>query len=210
MSRENRGVTRAGRLAVKTAMLELHAAEYSALTNRYAVWHALEFSVLPIIPLYLAVAFDLWKEKMLPQEVIVWVGLAGLYVMGWLWCQSLLERYAMVRYLETELRPKIESEFGSVAGLWGYERSFAHNRTTPALWIELVPVVFGGIFYVVTAVVRYMNWNAVPRSKDSQDFEIILALVALAVLVVFIKQSRKAGQVRSDWTKSPADAAKID
>jgi hypothetical protein len=201
--------------AVSQAVLQLHAAEYTALTTRYAYWHVLEFSILPIIPLYLGVAFEILRYDVLPKHVVVWICLIGFYIMGWLFAQSQLERYSIVLYLETRLRPSV-LKLGPVPGLWGYERFFDKNRPTNADWIEMGPVLVGSLFFLITFVwrvhlmVNLIEWPRADWVKvvlvNWQEFA--LAVITLGALAFFLHRSVKAAFLRAEW--SDARATKLD
>src|SRR5437868_4189465 len=95
------------------ALIQLHIAEYQALTTRGSYWIILQASLIPIVPIYLALAVEVWKSGTIVREVVIWIAVAGLQLIGIVWGQTLVEGYNVVRYIECYLRPLIDKEVGT-------------------------------------------------------------------------------------------------
>src|SRR5258708_9039570 len=90
------------------ALNQLHIAEYQALTTRSSYWIILQASLFPAVPIYLALAVQVWSANVMRKEIVVWGALAGLQLIGILWANVLAENYAAVNYIESYLYPLVK------------------------------------------------------------------------------------------------------
>jgi hypothetical protein len=134
-------------------LLQLHIAEYQALTTRGTNWLALESGIWVLMVLFLAVLPPIWNFA--PHDLLIWGGFGVLVMMLFVWSNMTYEHYNSVRYIERELRSMITALLGP-ARFWQYESYIKPTRPkTQPLWFEAAPafanfVVLGGI-----AIYRY-------------------------------------------------------
>src|SRR5258708_2627795 len=113
----------------RIALTQLHIAEYQALTTRSSYWIILQASLLPAVPIYLALASQVVSKNVMRKEIYVWGALAGLQLIAILWANVLAENYAAVNYIERYLRPLAEDTVRTTL-FWGYEPYLTRHRPT--------------------------------------------------------------------------------
>src|SRR6266446_9227898 len=72
------------------ALIQLHTSEYQALSTRASYWIVLQVGLLPLIPLYLAMATQVWQYGPSIKRVVIWTTLGGY---------KLWESYGLKRWL---------------------------------------------------------------------------------------------------------------
>jgi len=154
----------------------------------------LQISLLPIIPIYLALAVDTWKRGTLPGKIVVWATLAGVQLLGYLWAQTMVEYYTSVRYVECVLRPLIKNELKTDL-FWGYEAHLsAHRRTAPLSWELFFPILGLIIFASITAL-RYWKFDG-----GSLFWDISGAIINFLLLVALWSHCFTAVHIRREWS----------
>jgi hypothetical protein len=109
-------------------VLQVHLAEYAALTTRITYWITLQFALWPIGIVFLAFVAQVWpKSDAARQHFLLWLGLVGLQLIGFVWYVAAWEQYGDVAYLETVLRPRVASILGGAKDFWTYEQSRARK-----------------------------------------------------------------------------------
>ena len=90
-------------------VLQLHMAEYNALTTRNTYLITLQYSLLPALLIYAPLVTALRHRMTDPirRELMMWGGLAGALFLGHLWAEDLWQQFNNIRYLETQVRPAI-------------------------------------------------------------------------------------------------------
>jgi hypothetical protein len=113
-------------------LIQLHVAEYQALTTRATSFITLMAGIWTLVLLY--VAFAAQVPMSFPRPLFWWGSGVILQTMIIFWAQFLVEQYQIVRYLEAQLHPLVQSAVGD-AMFWQYEPSLAKGRTkAPILW----------------------------------------------------------------------------
>lgn len=85
----------------RTNLTQLHIAEFQALTTRSSYWIILQAGLLPAVPIYLALACQVWTANVVRKEIVVWGALLGLQLIAMLWANVLAENYAAVNLHRT-------------------------------------------------------------------------------------------------------------
>jgi hypothetical protein len=118
--------------------LQVHLAEYNALTMRNTYWITLQYACWPILLLFWSCAVPLWDK--VPQTLFVWIcgGVTQAVVASW--CEAGHEIYSNATYIEHKLRPKIQLLLG-VDQFWGYEPFLKVQRGNAPLWYEYWPML---------------------------------------------------------------------
>ncbi len=137
----------------KTNLLNLHLAEYQALSTRCTYWITLQYAALTVILISLTLAATLWTSP-IDRRVFFWGSALFLQIVGYLWMQTQGEQYTAILYVERVLRPAVlkvveDSQF------WCYEPFLATIRkprrfdplVSPDFW-EFPIAVFATIMIV--------------------------------------------------------------
>ncbi|MGH9641310.1 MAG: hypothetical protein ACRD3Q_02675 [Terriglobales bacterium] len=99
--------------------LQVHLAEYAALSNRTTYWIAIQASTWPTLLIYLTLLAG--AHGIVGRSTLAWLMLSGaqLIAVGWYVCSS--EIFDNVQYIETELRASI-GPIIRTKEFWTYER----------------------------------------------------------------------------------------
>ena len=179
-----------------SSLIQLHIAEYQALTTRGSYWIVLQVSLLPIIPIYLALAAQMWQSGVILREVVIWMTLAGLQIVGIVWAQTVLEQYALVRYVECYLRPMVEKTMSS-ADFWGYEPHLIKNRAVATAFAEPTVAILCSAFLMITCITRYR----IRPWLNLSWWDICGVMANLGLLVLLWKRTLTAQRIRREWTR---------
>lgn len=174
-----------------TLLTQLHIAEYQALTTRCSYWIILQASLLPAVPIYLALAVQVWSANVMRKEIVVWGALAGLQLIGILWANVLAENYAAVNYLEGYLHPLIEKTVGSDL-FWGYESYLTLHRPTKRYWGEAFIPLLGIFVFLATCWVRAPTHSA---------WDGVGAFANAICLFLLVRKSIKAIEIIRKWSQ---------
>jgi hypothetical protein len=173
------------------ALNYLHVAEYQALTTRGSYWLVLQFSLVPVVPVYLSLAVGIWSAVTI-KEIVIWATLAGLQALALLWAQALLQHYIAIRYMECYLRPLIREGLDT-AKFWGYEPHLILHRPTRADWYELILPILGLIIFLTILIFRLSQqfswWDGAGISLN------------FILLVILWNVVLKARRVRIEWSR---------
>jgi hypothetical protein len=136
------------------ALIQLHIAEYSALTNRNTYWITIQSSVWVTILLYVTVMAYIWSSRPQYGAVILWgsaivvqFALAGLYSAG-------QEIYRNVYYMEHDLRQMVQEAIGKKI-FWQYERFLAKKSNKSPLSTDIAPTVFFLFVFALVVLIRH-------------------------------------------------------
>jgi hypothetical protein len=132
-------------------LLQLHLAEYQALTNRCTYWISLQFAVFSILLVYLGLVAQVWNS--LNRAFLIWGSALVVEIVAVLWSQLLSEQYLAIHYLERELRPLIE-RLVKGKSFWGYEPYLARQRGTRHIWWEFSMVLPMLLVIIAITLVR--------------------------------------------------------
>jgi hypothetical protein len=154
-------------------LLDLHIAEYQALTTRCTYWIALHYALWPILLLSLTLAAQL--HGWLAQRAVLWGSVIAVQVTLIAYYTSMLEHYAAVHYIEQRLRPLVEAAIGTQT-FWQYEAYVNSNRPRGPAWWEYSPL--GVAMLALVAVQYYARWT-----WEAADWLSYLAAAGCALLV---------------------------
>jgi hypothetical protein len=119
-------------------LVNLHIAEYQALTTRCTYWITLQSALWPILILSLGLFAQM--ENFIEREVIIWCAATVVQVIAIAYYSAMLEHYTAVCYIEQKLRPLVETAIGQYS-FWQYEPNLKGQRAqNPALW-EYFPFI---------------------------------------------------------------------
>lgn len=181
----------------RRAIVQLCIAEYQALTTRGSYWIVLQIGLLPVVPVYLVLAVTVWQSGVIIKEVVVWATLLGLQLIALLWAQTMLEQFAIVKYIECYLRMLVETVVPS-AHFWGYEPFLVSHRPMPPLIGFLSIPFLIGVVLIVTVACRIGGFS----KWDLAGLIVNVALMLLVVCSVY-----KAWKIQREWSKSDRSLA---
>lgn len=113
--------------AISKRRLDLHLAEYNALTMRNTYWITLQYAVYAIAGAYVGLAFQ--ARSTVPFDTLLWGSAMVLLLLAWGLLQIQYEIFSNVEYLETKLKPKI-LELIPGHRCWDYESFLAERRSS--------------------------------------------------------------------------------
>jgi hypothetical protein len=182
----------------RAALNQLHVAEYQALTTRSSYWIILQASLLPAVPIYLALAVQVWSANVMRKEIVVWGALAGLQLIAILWANVLAENYAAVNYIERYLHPLAEDTVGP-ALFWGYEPYLTLHRPTKRYLGELFIPALGVLVLLATCYVRF---------SAHTRWDVCGSIVNAVLLYFLVRKSLKAVKIIREWSEFDTDRAR--
>lgn len=133
----------------KGRLIQLHIAEYSALTNRITYWVYLQYAIYSIAAVLFGCAATVWASTTSRID-LEWMILFGLLFIGWALFHCTYEMFTTVEYIEMKLIPWIRSRsLVSTNDFWGFEAHVNAFRSHGSKRLEwqfglLVACAFGG------------------------------------------------------------------
>ena len=170
-------------------LINLHIAEYSALTNRNTYYISISFTVWPSLVLYLSLIGLIVRQ----WNVGLMAGLAvvgsELLAIGWYYC--LWENYKNACYLEAKLRQEVASllrsgspETPDLPAFWDYERS--NDLEKGPSWVRFIGDWWAAIFVLGIGITLFISYRNSPGASIS--LWMLAAFFALALFVAGINQ----------------------
>lgn len=178
------------RLQVET-LVNLHIAEYQALTTRCTYWITLQYALWPILLGMLALLANV--RPFVGTQIVEWGAVVITQIVIVSFYAAMAETYNNVKYMEYELRPLVQNAVNT-SQFWLYESWLAKRRPLNPAWWEWTPASLCIVALSFTACIRW-PWNV----GDSLGLVVNLVLTALAVSIAHRSiQIRKAISVRSE------------
>jgi len=109
------------------ALLGVHLAEYSALTNRVTYFISLQYLTYSVAAVVLALVAQVWASPNVSRAVVAWGGVFLFLLLVWAWTYTVWEILNTAAYLEGDLRHRVERLVGDGA-FWGWESYLAAQR----------------------------------------------------------------------------------
>ncbi len=148
-------------------LLQVYLSEYNTLTTRNTYLITLQYSLLPVLLIYVPLIAELRKRAMNPakRELLTWGGFAGALVLAHLWAEDLWQQFNNIHYLETRLRPAVAALIPNQ--FWCYEPFLRNQRGTAFQWGEWgVPVTALIIFIILILDKQYEKRQAVSSESN--------------------------------------------
>src|ERR1035437_4008175 len=147
--------------------LDVHLAEYNALTMRNTYWITLQYAVYAIAGAY--VGFAVQGRNSVPLDTLLCGSAMVLLLLGWGILQIQYEIFNNVEYMETRLKPKIMKLLGGQT-CWDYEPFLAQRRARGFVrfeWKYGLLVVFIFVLLLIAALIiwtieigPWTRWNS--------------------------------------------------
>jgi len=202
-------------------LIDLHIAEYSAITTRNTYYGTIAFGLWPALVIFLTLISSSALLNAQFRGLLVGVAAVGseLICIGWYFC--VWEQFKNVNYLEAELKPRITSilrqgqgDEGPQPVFWTYEL-WQMPRKGPQI-SRLIGDWWAGALVLGTSGGLFLFGHVAPGS--SRTIWIVALVLALALLLAAFSQmmerlkfegamKRAAGQVaRSSVPKNRPEA----
>ena len=135
------------------ALVQLHIAEYQALTTRSTYWITIQNSVWALILIYLTIVVSIWSKDSSHTPFLVWASgvVIQLCLAGWYYAGN--ENYRNVFYIENELRSLIQTVIGP-QDFWRYETFLAKRSGRKPIWSDTAPTIFLVLAYGAVVWIR--------------------------------------------------------
>jgi uncharacterized membrane protein len=133
--------------------LDVHLAEYNALTMRNTYWITLQYAVYAIAGAY--IGFAVQARATIPFDTLMWGSALALLLLGWGILQIQYEIFNNVEYMETKLKPKVMALIGGRT-CWEYESFLAELRARGFLrfeWKYALLIIFIFVLMLVGALI---------------------------------------------------------
>jgi hypothetical protein len=132
-------------------LVDIHIAEYNALTSRCTYFFNFQIILLTAILASISVIATLWGSRQ--TWLLGWGPLLVLLILTNISANIFTEQYKMVRYIETILKPLIKDL--TKKKFWEYEPYLIRERkthflTSITLWEMMGPVIAGIILVFIT------------------------------------------------------------
>jgi hypothetical protein len=133
--------TRPGLNDLSGPLVQLHIAEYQALTTRSTYWITIQMSVWALVLIYLTLVTSIWSKDSSHARLLVWGSgiVIQLCLAGWYYAGN--ETYRNVFYIEHELRSLIQTVIGP-QNFWKYEAFLAKRSGRKPVWSDTAPCIF--------------------------------------------------------------------
>jgi len=164
-------------------LVQLHLAEFNALTTRNNNWVAIQVGIWTLILLYITVASTVWafnwQAKGDFEPYIIWASGLIIQLALLILYFTIQEVYRNVYYIEHELRELIQPLAGNNA-FWQYERFLAIDTKRKPAWTDASATVgFLGAFVAAT-LIRY-PWHSAFDKREVIGFIVNLLLAGCLI-----------------------------
>lgn len=140
--------------------IDLHIAEYNTLTNRATNFINIQFVLLTALLAWVVVIGQIWNPNL--NYLLSWGLLLGAQIIGVINSNMAWETYTIVRYIESDLRPKVVALIKKES-FWNYESYLTTQRGVKLnfAWVPFMDffwVVLAGIVLAAVTIYRFQNW----------------------------------------------------
>ena len=175
----------------KEIEIQLHLAEYNALTTRCTYFTNIQNLLLTaLVILVTAGLLVSWNYE--PIYVFRWGILFGMQVIGIISAQLFYEENKIIRYLESELKPMIKHSIGG-DHFWKYQLFVAKQRSNKYVIWEYSGVIIAATIVAVIAVTRISKW-------ELGDF--IGLFLNIVLLIIYMVMTSYAAKTRKHFWKA--------
>lgn len=171
----------------KDNLINLHIAEYNALTTRTTYFINIQFILLTALPAWIIVIVNIWDSKL--EYIYIWGLLLGVQLIGIINAFVTLEYYKIVTYLESDLKPEIIKLIKNKS-FWSYESFLIKergkkNRKNWSLFFEFLAVIFSGVIIIAIFIYRIHEWIL------GDYIGLFLNIIFLIIQFILTNQSKK-------------------
>ena|ERR1035437_976036 len=163
--------------------LQLHIAEYNALTTRSTYYITISASLVPVIVIFLALVAQMWSNPYSKHALLIWpTGVAIQFFLLAMIANAQVQ-YQNIKYIEKVLRPLIGPLLQPPSGFWRYERYLSDQRRG-AQWWEYTPAVGAAVTVGAAIAGRLLDPAQRSATWDALDW-VGVGFNALFLVVAF-------------------------
>jgi hypothetical protein len=167
------------------ALLNVHVAEYEAMTTRCTYFMALQMGLWPLLLLFWPLLAQL--RGAVPDRSLVWLGLLASQIVLFVYVHLLAEQYLMLVYIENDLRGMVGALIVSKV-FWCYERSLLKQRYRAGTsTYRLLGYAVIAFITLVIVLQRPFTWSDAPYG-----------IANVAVVTVVVHKVRKVSELRRE------------
>lgn len=140
--------------------IDLHIAEYNALTTRTTYFINFQFILLTALFAWIILIASVWDSKFV--IIFSWGLLLGAQVIAIINAFITHEYYTIIKYIESDLKPKVIKLIKNNS-FWGYELFLINERGKKnsknwRLFFEFLAVIFSGVVIIAIFIYRFHDW----------------------------------------------------
>lgn len=167
--------------------INLHIAEYNALTTRTTYFINFQFILLTALLAWIIVIVTIWDSKL--EHIYIWGLLLGAQLIGIINAFVTHEYYNIVTYLESDLKPEIIKLIKNKS-FWSYESFLIKERGKKniknwKLFFEFLAVIFSGVIIIAIFIYRIHEWIL------GDYIGLFLNIIFLIIQFILTNQSKK-------------------
>ncbi len=139
-------------------LVQLHIAEYQALTNRNTNWSTIQLYIFSLIVAFITFMVLVWNKETMLQTFVLWGGciivqlcLLQLYFVGH-------EIYRNVYYIEGELRRNVSALVRDLH-VWRYEQFLVTRSGKKPIWTDITPTILFLAAFGIAISLRHQCWD---------------------------------------------------
>jgi hypothetical protein len=162
--------------------LQLHIAEYNALTTRSSYYIVIAASLYPILILVISGILALWNS--VTHVLIVWSAVFAVQAFSFAMIDNARWQYENIYYIEKILRPLVDALVGKIA-FWTYEQILSQQRGKTPQWWECTPAMWGGVAIVAASFERLyeLNWPHLGALRGQEWVGFVVDLGFLGIVI---------------------------
>jgi hypothetical protein len=173
----------------RDALLNVHIAEYEAMTTRCTYFMALQMGLWPLLLLFWPLLAQV--RGAVPNRTLVWLGLLGSQIVLFMYLHLLGEQYLMLVYIENNLRDRVSALIPGTV-FWNYERFLPKQRSrTGASTHRLLTYAMIAFVALVIVVQWPFAWSDAPYG-----------IANLVVATVIVHKVVRVGELRRDLPRA--------
>jgi hypothetical protein len=184
--------------------LDVHLAEYEALTSRCTSWLTLMVPIWAVLATFLTVIAAFWNS--FPDHIaLLWSLGVGSQLVILMWFQTIEEQYRAIFYVQRQLRPRVEKIVG-ISGFWTYESYSAGRDDHLSWWGEWFSPP---IFVCLLLAFGIVRWPLHPIDYAGLSVNIPLVVIQVLKTVIRVRLRRSVAEAEEDeQVETPAKCCK--
>jgi hypothetical protein len=167
--------------------LQIHLAEYQALTSRCSYWVTMQVALLPLFLIVIGIVAQMWGISQ-NRRLLLWCAMIIMQLLVITYLHIALEIYRAVCYIECELQPLVRAMMPSRTHFWRYEAFLAKRRRGGPIWEEYI------LSLCSIAAIALIASLLGPRSASdytSLSANLVLLMLALGDTVRLVRMRRR-------------------
>ena len=180
------------------ALLQLHIAEYQALTNRNTYYIYIGTTIWSILLLFFAVLVPIIQQTKGWSPYLLWLSCAVGQFSLFMWIDNTVNQYENIGYIEQHLRREVRRLLNSDR-FWLYERFLGEGRRQRIQWWELYPTIVSPVLLIGITAWRIVAILATKAFQLSNYGEVAAFLFCGIIALCVARKSRRAIVMRKSF-----------